>query len=186
MGDRLEHLVAQERGEDGGPHGAAARADPALPAARCDEELRVARRAARATETRFEPATVKVARHHAVDEAAPVAVSRLEALLPLALDLLAMGLHKAVERGLLGPARPVLPGSGALCGQGQLPSAAWTDQLRMTWGGSWVKMWRCQAVVPSGMIPDDRSARVDGRADAARDGPGHGVQIWAMTSGCRS
>ena len=92
----------------------------------------MARRTPGAAETSFKASTVEVAHDHAVDEAAPVAVPGLEALLPLSLDLLAMGLDEAVERGLLGPARPVEAGSGALCGQGSLPSAAWTDQLSMT------------------------------------------------------
>jgi len=77
--------------------------------------------------------------HHAVDEAAPVAVARLEAFLPLRLDLVVVSLDEAVQGSLLGPARLVDAGSGALCGQGQLPSAAWTDRLRMTSTTTWVK-----------------------------------------------
>ena len=74
------------------------------------------RRAPGAAETCFEASTVEVAHDHAVDESAPVAAPLLEALLPLGLDLLVVGLDEAVERGLLGPARPVEAGSGALCG----------------------------------------------------------------------
>jgi len=52
----------------------------------------VARRAPGAAETRFEPAAVEVPHHDTVDETAPVAVPLLEALLPLGLDLLVVGL----------------------------------------------------------------------------------------------
>ncbi len=53
-------------------------------------------------------------------------------VLGLGLTLLGVGLHKAVERGLMRPARAVWAGSGALCGQGQLPSAAWTARPSTT------------------------------------------------------
>ena len=83
----------------------------------------LALRAADAGEAVLEQTTVRVPPHLFVHEAPPETVAPLEALRPLPLDLLVVGLDEPVQRRRLGAAR-------AVAATAPLGVVAWTGEAR--------------------------------------------------------
>jgi hypothetical protein len=96
----LQHILRQQRRCRRPALGGARRAQVTGLARKGEQVLGVTLRALDAGETVLEKAAVLVPPHLLVDQAAPVAVPPLEALLPLRLDLVEVGLDKSVQGGV--------------------------------------------------------------------------------------
>ena len=93
MTDVFEELVLDKRSEGGSSFGVARRTDTPLFAGESKKTLASAPHALESGEARFDRATIEVATDDGIEEATPIAVLFLEALLPDCLDVVVVRLH---------------------------------------------------------------------------------------------
>jgi hypothetical protein len=117
----IEDLVCQQRCEDGSSFCSTRGAKTSGLARERQKKLRLALVAERAREACLEEPTVQIPIDNIIDKPAPEPVDPLVTLLPQTLDLLVVGLDKAIQGGGSGISGTVQAGSTALCRQGDSP-----------------------------------------------------------------
>jgi hypothetical protein len=118
----FEHLLAKKCREDRGSLRTAARTETPTFAGQGHQKLVVALIAVDTREACLEEPTFQIPIDNIIDKPAPETVAPLVTLLPQTLDLLVVGLDKAIQGGGSGISDTVQAGGTALCRQGDSPS----------------------------------------------------------------